>query len=224
MFSTSAARRAIALGARTSRKSCLPFCRPQRTRERLDLGQPPCRHVSSSAPGEHSEDELGKECIIFDNIKGMKYGRVPGALAVTQFYTAGAFGAYILYTAEAANLVERLYMTGLSVALSGLVLVGVNSIAKSIVVEIRTSDEKNCIEIMTLGTLGYEINEYKITDMVDPTKTSNDNSPTILPGYMLLKHRSGKTFMVDVKGGDVTDMQQILRLSRGKGLKKADGR
>jgi hypothetical protein len=160
---------------------------------------------------EIAEAELGEDDIIFDSKEEMKYWRIGGVLSVFQFYSSAAMSAYLLYTSDPVNMLERLGMSGLAVGMTGIVLFGVHMVTRSIVVEIRQDKKINKVEFTTLGLLGYDIKEYNIHEMIDPFQ--KNKSFSTIPGFLYMKHSSGSLFALQLQHADKDHLKDLYELS-----------
>ena len=156
------------------------------------------------------EAELGQEHVIFNAKEQMKYWRVGGILSVFQFYSSAAMSAYLMYTSEPINMMERLGMSGLALGMTGIVLFGVHMVTRSIVVEIRQDTKIDKVEFTTIGLLGYNIKEYKISEMIDPFQNTK-SAP--LPGFLYIKHVSGSLYALQLEYANEDHLKDLYELS-----------
>ena len=140
----------------------------------------------------------------------MKYWRVGGILSVFQFYSSAAMSAYLMYTSEPINMMERLGMSGLALGMTGIVLFGVHMVTRSIVVEIRQDTKIDKVEFTTIGLLGYNIKEYKISEMIDPFQNTK-SAP--LPGFLYIKHVSGSLYALQLEYANEDHLKDLYELS-----------
>ena len=91
---------------------------------------------------------------------------------------------------------------------------GVNKFSHSatdkIVVEIRQDKNVNKVEITTLGVMGYNLHEFKISDMVDPPINRK-----YMPGQLLLTHTNGMFFYANLKHVKQENLKALYELSSG---------
>ena len=163
---------------------------------------------SSAASGEESssEVELDESAIVYDAKDALKYWRIPPIFWQSQFYASLSFSVYLLYH----EMYEALDKAFLLVAFA----YGVNKFSHSatdkIVVEIRQDKNVNKVEITTLGVMGYNLHEFKISDMVDPPINRK-----YMPGQLQLTHANGMFFFVNLKHVKQENLKTLYELSSG---------